>query len=189
MKKRIVSLFLLLLITFSTTISLTACSNEEEVEDYNETITTEIDSSVPNITEMSKIEILAMSAEDVQKSVETYLPNYRTIYKIDENKEMSNQDWLNLASIICLQLYGSTTVESEVSADETTETSENDIYLNPTYNDIEPMSLSEFAAYMNTSIDVQYGAEYREKNEIDYTTMSDEELQELKNDLLETLAE
>ncbi len=186
MKKRIISLVLLSAILVSSIVSMTACgSKEEEPTAYTETITTEIDPSVPNITEMTKAEILSLSADEIKQSVENYLPNYRTIYKIDENREMTDKDWKSLATIICIQLYGSATIENSESEESDTES--HDIYVAPTYDDIYPMTLKEFALYMNKAVDTQYGEEYRTENEIDYTKLTDEELQSQKDALLDTL--
>ena len=182
MKKKIVSVLLLLTIVSTSLVSFAACGKEEPVEEaYEETVEVEVNSDVPNITEMSKAEILSLSPAEIKESVETYLPNYKEIYRI--NKDMTDDDWKALASIICVQLYGSATIESTAPSDG----EENDIYSTPTYADIEPMTLSDFAVYMNTSIDKEYGEEYRVENNIDYTTLSDEQLQEEKNNLLETL--
>ncbi len=191
MKKRIVSLFLLLTIVVTSFVGFVGCGKEEEAPvAETETIEVDIDTSIPNITEMSKAEILSLSAEEIKESVENYLPNYKAIYKIDESHQMTNTDWENLAAIICIQLYGSATIESETdsSADEGV-TEEADIYSAPTYQDIEPMTLSDFAVYMNTAIDKQYGENYRGENNIDYTTMSEEDLQKEKDDLLKRLQE
>ena len=186
MKRRIISLVLFGVILVSSIVSMTACgSKEEEPTNHTEKITTEIDASIPNITEMTKAEILSLSAEEIKQSVENYLPNYRTIYKIDENRKMSDEDWKSLATIICIQLYGSATIENAESEDGNSEN--HDIYTAPTYDDIYPMTLKEFAIYMNKAVDTQYGEEYRTENEIDYTTLTDEELQSQKDALLETL--
>ena len=182
MKKRIVSILLLLTIVCTSLVSLAACGKEEPVEEaYEETVEVEVNSDVPNITEMSKAEILSLTPAEIKESVETYLPNYKEIYRI--NKDMTDDDWKALASIICVQLYGSATIESTASTEEEV----NDIYTTPTYADIEPMTLSDFAVYMNTAIDKEYGETYRTENNIDYTTLSEEQLQEEKDNLLKTL--
>ena len=77
---------------------------------------------------MSKSKILSLSASEVKQSVETYLPNYRTIYKISNSKVMTDEDWLNLRDIICIQFYGNATLDTTSSSNST---DNNAKYYNP----------------------------------------------------------
>ena len=106
MRKKIIITMLMI-----SCLGLYGCGNKEEAvvepTEVIEEFTVNRNSDIPNIIELSKTEILAMTAEEVKASVEEYLPNYRTTYKISSTREMSNEDWLQLRDIICIQLYGS----------------------------------------------------------------------------------
>ena len=169
-------------------LSLSGCKKEvPKTEDTTEVISVIIDENVPDITEMNKAEIMAMTAGDVKKSVETYLPNYKSIYKIDDNKVMSDNDWLTLRDIICIQLYGTTKLGEASVSDNNLANDPNAIYYAPSKASIEAMSTGEFAVYMNNMYIYYYGEDYLIKNNIDFTKQNDETLQTEKKKLLDTL--
>lgn len=189
MKKRAI-VFSLLAIT---TISMTGCSfnfgreKEDVVEDTVNVITVEVDENTPNITEMSKSEILAMTSEDVKKSIETYLPSFRSIYKISENRTMTDDDWISLRNIICTQFYGDAklgTATPEIGYED----DKNAIYYAPTKASIEAMSLAEFGAYLNGLYTYMYGDNYLSTANIDFTTYDAATLQQLKTEFLQGLS-
>lgn len=182
----------LLVATLSLSIMTGCGKNEDEVIEETETVETfEVtkNSDIPNIAELSKAEILAMTAEEVKESVEEYLPNYKEIYIIDDDYEMTDDDWLELRDLICIQLYGSALegVPDEVQEDYSSDP--DSIYYAPTVESIEKMSLSDFAVYMNDLSTYYYGDDFLETNGLDFTTMSDEQLMEQKNDLIAMLEE
>lgn len=188
MKRKLLSLIMLI----GVTISVTGCSlnfnrnKEEAPSDAVQVISVEVDESVPNITDLSKAEILGLTASDVKKSVETYLPSYRTIYKIDDNKTMTDADWLSLRDIICTQFYGDAklgTATAQVGFDD----DKNAIYYAPVKSSIEAMSLVEFGNYLNGLYTYMYGDQYLTKAGIDFKTYNADVLQSLKTDFLRSL--
>lgn len=165
--------------------SLSGCGTKEEIpEDEVEVISVNVDEDVPNITELSKSKILTMSASEVKQSVETYLPNYRTIYKISDSKVMTDDDWLSLRDIICIQFYGNATLDTVSSSNST---DENAKYYNPDKESIQKMSATEFATYMNGLYTYMYGNDYLKNNNIDFTQYDEAKINILKQDFLNNL--
>lgn len=175
-------------------IGTTACTlpfnKDTDVEDTDEVevISVDVNTDIPNITTMNKSEILSMSAKEVKDSVETYLPSYKEIYKIDTNKTMTDDDWLSLRNIICIQFYGNDTLSTAESAD-TDNTDENAIYYSPTRKSIENMSTLEFGTYLNGMYTYMYGEDYLKKNNLDFTTYDEKTLQELKKNFINSIPE
>lgn len=174
-------------------LGMTGCSlpfgqkENETTPDEVEVISVDVDTSTPNITTMNKAEILNMTADEVKKSVETYLPSYKTIYKIDENKTMTDSDWLSLRNIICIQFYGNDTLSSAESSD-STNTDENAIYYSPTRESIQNMSAVEFGEYLNGLYTYMYGEDYLVKNNLDFKTYDEKTLLELKQNFVNSIA-
>ncbi len=227
MKKRICILLSLGLIL----TSITGCSfpfgkaqDKDMVQVVQEVAVPEGETS---IYDMSKNEILALSAEEVEHIVTTQLPNYRKTFKIDEDRVMSESDWLSIREIICLQLFGSAIPDKtspsesiEVAKDEPetekeepvveepekTEPEQEEydpekdeqlqtytedeledpdrIYYAPTYDEIYFMTYEEFAEYLNGMYAYFYPDE---TGLLDFHSLSDEELQTYKDDLLESI--
>lgn len=181
---------LLLILTLA--VSMTACGKEPESTadstEVIEEISVEKDSSIPNISSLSREEILAMTAAEVKASVEEYLPNYRATYKIDEAREMTEEDWLQLRDIICIQLYGSLLDGTPDEVEDNFSDDPDAIYYAPTAEAIEAMDLADFAVYLNNMYAYYYGSEYLAENQIDFTAQDEQLLQEQKTKLIETLS-
>lgn len=182
MKKRLLILASLSLLLFTAV----GCGKEEVEETETaevQTISVEID-GIPNMMEMTKEELLAMTPEEIKASVEAYLPNYRETYKIDKDTKMTDDKWKSLRDIICTQLYGSATIEAE--ANENFSDDANAIYYAPTYESIEAMPLNEFRTYLNGMYAYYYGDEYIIENNINFNSedLTDEDIQMLKDELL-----
>lgn len=97
---------------------IAGCGKKEpEAPTTKETISVSINTSVKAPNAMSKDELLALSPAAIKEMVETYLPNYRAIYNIPDDKEMTDEDYISLRDLICDQLYG---VEMTVENDEHT---------------------------------------------------------------------
>ena len=183
-KKCIIGLCSLLCFAFM------GCGEEEVIiiPDTVEEIVVTVDSSIKSPIDMTKEELLALNAEEIQKMVETYLPKYRETYGIDKDREMTEGDWLELRDYIYYQIYGeiapSEPVVEEKDPLENIDTSDpNWIYYAPTVEFLEAMTIQEFAEYMNGMATYQ-GVE----DEIDFTTYSDEELTTLKENTIKNLA-
>ena len=182
MKKRI----LISMLIISCLCFMGCQKKQEEInDDETEVISVNVNNNIKNITELSKSEILSMSAEEVKSSVETYLPNYRNIYKIDSNKVMTDNDWINLRNIICIQFYGSAslnTAEGDSSYQDA-----NAKYYAPTKESIEKLSLQEFAVYMNELYTYMYGQNYLATNNIDFTKYDETQLTTLKQEFIASI--
>lgn len=187
MRKKLISMLLILVCAL-----FAGCGKEKEVEPEATEVVEEIsvvkDASIPNIIELSRTEILAMSATEVKASVEEYLPNYRATYKIDADREMTDEDWLQLRNIICIQLYGSLLdgEPSEVEADFSDDPDA--IYYAPTVQAIEEMDLENFAVYLNNMYTYYYGDDWLKENNLDFTTLNEQQLLEQKQKLIDTLS-
>ncbi len=110
MKKRVITGLILMLSigTFS------GCGKEEpEIPTTKEVISVSINTSVKAPNAMTKDELLALSPGAIKEMVETYLPNYRAIYEIPDDMEMTDDDYLTLRDLICEQLYGVQSTETE----------------------------------------------------------------------------
>lgn len=153
------------------------------------------DDSEITLDNITKEILLTMPLEDLKKFVEKYLPGYRETYHIDEDVILTDEDWESLRHLIALSLFNSDTLDSESATDITLEESkintdkefiendENSKYYAPDLNEIESMSLKTFAEYLNGM-----AVYYKGENEnIDFTQLDNESLQELKNEYIESL--
>lgn len=153
------------------------------------------DDSEITLDNITKEILLTMPLEDLKKFVEKYLPGYRETYHIDEDVILTDEDWESLRHLIALSLFNSDTLDSESATDITLEESkintdkefiendENSKYYAPDLNEIESMSLKTFAEYLNGM-----AVYYKGENEnIDFTQLDNESLQELKNEYIELL--
>lgn len=167
------------------------------IVDNDMTITEKKESDDSEITldNITKEILLTMPLEDLKKFVEKYLPGYRETYHIDEDVILTDEDWESLRHLIALSLFNSDTLDSESATDITLEESkintdkefiendENSKYYAPDLNEIESMSLKTFAEYLNGM-----AVYYKGENEnIDFTQLDNESLQELKNEYIESL--
>lgn len=167
------------------------------IVDNDMTITEKKESDDNEITldNITKEILLTMPLEDLKKFVEKYLPGYRETYHIDEDVILTDEDWESLRHLIALSLFNSDTLDSESTTDITLEESkintdkefiendENSKYYAPDLNEIESMSLKTFAEYLNGM-----AVYYKGENEnIDFTQLDNESLQELKNEYIESL--
>lgn len=155
----------------------------------------ETDDSEITLDNITKEILLTMPLEDLKKFVEKYLPGYRETYHIDEDVILTDEDWESLRHLIALSLFNSDTLDSESATDITLEESkintdkefiendENSKYYAPDLNEIESMSLKTFAEYLNGM-----AVYYKGENEnIDFTQLDNESLQELKDEYIESL--
>lgn len=167
------------------------------IVDNDMTITEKKESDDSEITldNITKEILLTMPLEDLKKFVEKYLPGYRETYHIDEDVILTDEDWESLRHLIALSLFNNDTLDSESATDITLEESkintdkefiendENSKYYAPDLNEIESMSLKTFAEYLNGM-----AVYYKGENEnIDFTQLDNESLQELKNEYIESL--
>ena len=167
------------------------------IVDNDMTITQKKESDDSEITldNITKEILLTMPLEDLKKFVEKYLPGYRETYHIDEAVILTDEDWESLRHLIALSLFNSDTLDSESATDITLEESkintdkefiendENSKYYAPDLNEIESMSLKTFAEYLNGM-----AVYYKGENEnIDFTQLDNESLQELKDEYIESL--
>lgn len=167
------------------------------IVDNDMTITEKKESDDSEITldNITKEILLTMPLEDLKKFVEKYLPGYRETYHIDEDVILTDEDWESLRHLIALSLFNSDTLDSESATDITLEESkintdkefiendENSKYYAPDLNEIESMSLKTFAEYLNGM-----AVYYKGENEnIDFTQLDNESLQELKDEYIESL--
>lgn len=186
MKKKLITLMLVL-----SCVGLVGCGREEEAEpeatEVVENISVERNTEIPNIVQMAKEDILAMTAEEVQASVEEYLPSYRRTYKIADDRVMSTEDWLQLRDIICIQMYGSLLDGKPAEVEDVFGDDPDAIYYAPTVESIEEMDLQNFAVYLNNMYTYYYGEDWLRENQMDFTVQSDEVLAAQKEELIKTL--
>ena len=189
---------LFVLMAIGVVLTATGCGKEEEVvvPDTVEEITVSVTTSLKSPVDMTKEELLALTPAEIKEMVETYLPNYRDIYGIDENTEMTDESWMQLRDLIYYQLYGEIvdTVLAEIKEDidfsNPTEIEGDDgsmldpdwIYYAPTVEYIESLSTYEFAEYMDGLMEYS-GMELSPDDS--FTKMSDEVLEELRQKTIE----
>ncbi len=117
MKKNI--LFFATLLTIG--VLCAGCGKEEEevIPTTHEKISVSINTSVKSPMAMTREELKNLSAPQVKEMVEAYLPNWRAIYGIPADHEMTDEDYLALRDQIYEQLYGKdeVVVASEGAAD------------------------------------------------------------------------
>lgn len=173
------------LISMLFALSLCACG--EEVTESTQAQETEmiavtVDATAVNMTELSKAELLALTPEEIQKSIETYLPDYRSVYGIAEDYVMTDEDWSILRDAICLEIYGSLSQETEVQVMDDFSDDPNAIYYAPSIASLEAMDTTSFALYMN-NMNLYYGG----SAEVDFTQESEEFLEQTRQDLIAQL--
>ena len=72
--------------------------------------------SCKSYKEMTKNEFLNLSEEDFKIFVAANAPDFRNIYKIEENTKMDSDEWFNLKQVMSYQLYGSIYPDAEESS-------------------------------------------------------------------------
>lgn len=169
---------------------LIGCGKEQVIEpeeDTYEEIEVVIETQIKSPTEMTKEELLSLDINQIKEMVEIYLPNYRETYGIDKDKIMQDKDWLELRDYIYYQIYG------EIISNETLEDKKYESYINtddpnwiyyaPTVEFLENMDKEAFIQYM-TNLSKYNGV----IGDVDFTILSDIELEALKNDTIKNLA-
>ncbi len=151
------------------TALLAGCGKAEEVlEPIEEVINSEEAlgedaSGVPLLTDLTMQTLYDMPEGDFRKLVEVRLPNYRSVYKIDDDRELTDADWAEIRSFFGYQLFGKEYIRYEHTRKRTTDSAaheaakitassdygEDAIYLTPTLEYIQSMSTEEYAEYLN----------------------------------------
>lgn len=188
----------LALVSAAVLLSLAGCRKEPEPEPVQETVVVEIDDSIRNPMELTKDELLELTAPEIKEMVEAYLPNYRYVYKIDENHVMTDSDWLSLRDVICLSLYGSLRPEIEPEPEpvvyEGVDVTDPDwIYYAPTLDYIEGLDDEGFIQYLNGLFEYEFrtGEMVVEDGEkmpaVDFHELPIEDIQELRDEMIADL--
>lgn len=193
MKKKLVLGLLLGLSVF-----FVGCGQQPVVEpDTEEIIEVSINTTVKSPMDLSKDELINLSAEEIKEMVEIYLPNYRDIYGISEETVMSDEDWMNLRDLMVYQLYGvvvSTYKDYlranidwskpfEIVGDDGSYLDPDWIYYAPSREYIAGLSTEEFANYMH---DFMAYNGYEEENN-SFLDLSEEELENMRLDAYENI--
>ena len=187
--------FVLVAIMF--TLLFSGCSEKEPTYVQSEVITVSINTMTKAPTELSAVEFEKLTTPEVKEMIETYLPNYREVYGIDKDREMSEEDWLQLKDLMYYQLYGdflnsyqeelASSIDFskpfEIMGDDGTYLDPNWIYYAPCSQYIKQLSVYDFGKYMNGLM--AYTGQDLGSN--DFTTMSEEELEELRTKALNDL--
>lgn len=91
-------------------ISLTACDTQLEE------IGTEIVENQNNIEDIpfdiTKEELLSFDWQQSKEFIETNIPNYREVFIIDADKELTEDDWIALRNILSISLFKSAVLET-----------------------------------------------------------------------------
>lgn len=164
-----------------TVLAISGCQKEEvvEVPVTSEEIEIVIQSDIKSPIEMTQEEMLALNASEIKEMVETYLPNYKESYGIDEDRVMSDEDWYELRDFIYYQIYGEILEEeSEVASEESSEevVDPDWIYYAPTMSFLQSMSTAEFAEYMD-ALSVYSGVS---SSDTKFTELDDEQLEVIR---------
>lgn len=213
--KRKTKYIAMLLICIATIFCLVGCNQEEEVpvepttEEVVEeeiTIKDSEEKDVIDITSLTKDEFVALTWEQVRDFTEIYLPNYRTIYGISEERVMEQTDWENLKEIMFWQLFGQTyseytrvgNVYSDIEIEEETFGADW-IYVTPTREYLDSLTKEDFGVYIDNFyayheiIIVQPDPETGEEIPFDFSefvnSLTDEEFKEVKEKFLEAMKE
>ncbi len=193
MNKRIVCALLSVLAL----CSLAGCGKKEPTYVQKETITVSINTAAKAPTEYSQEEFEKLTAAEVKEMVETYLPNYRNVYQIEEDRVMTDDDWLNLKDLMYYQLYGVFLYSEEAVALSDVDFSKpgeimgydgtyldpNWIYYAPCPEFINQLSDYDFGRYMNGLM--AYGNQDMGSN--DFTTLEHDDLEILREKVLTEL--
>ena len=116
---------------------------ETETEDsiIPDSIIQRLENVENSIFNMSKKDLLALSPAEIKEIIEKQLPDYRKIFIIDEDYEMTDSDWSNIRDIIVIDRYKSLNDQSNSSS--------NNIDTNLiNKEEIEKMSIEEFKQYL-----------------------------------------
>lgn len=171
-------------------LSFIGCGEEEVIviPDTVEEIIVTVDSSstIKSPIDMTKEELLSLNAQEIQEMIEIYLPNYRDAYGIDEDRVLTDGDWLELRDYIYYQIYGEIAPSQPIEVEETIEIDTSDpnwIYYSPTVEFLTNMTTEEFAEYMN-GMSQYYGVE----EEVDFTQYDEEKLNSIRETTIQELA-
>jgi len=177
---RKVKLFLLCLTCISI---LCGCGKKEEElpiqEDVVETINMKVEEvmllSLPTTLE----ELWSYTPEEFADYLPQCIPNYREYFKIEEDKELTIEDWTNLQEILSYQLFkeGKPSEETVVGYDGLTE--EDSYFLEKPYEEINNMNDAEFITYMTDL----YAYMYPEEEAPDFTKLTSEDIKKIKEEM------
>lgn len=197
MKKR----YTMLLAAAVSTALLAGCGRQEEpvsTETEVPDVVTSIDVDVAAddeklLKDMTREELAALEPAEVKELVESQLPNYRDIFSIEDDHEMSDGDWIIVRDGLIYLMYGvdtsasgnTTETDTDTDTEDVTASSDPDrIYYAPTADEINAMTTEEFGEYLNGMC-----AYFGTGTEIDFTTVDAETLEERRAALLESISE
>lgn len=178
-------------------MALSGCGKKESTYVQKETITVSINTAAKAPTEYTQEEFAELTAAEVKEMVETYLPNYRNVYQIEEDRVMTDEDWLNLKDLMYYQLYDTFLYSEEAEAlsdvdfskpgeimgDDGTYLDPNWIYYAPCPEFINQLSDYDFGRYMNGLM--AFGNQ--DMGENDFTTLEHDDLEILREKVLNEL--
>ncbi len=177
----------IILLTTLTALALTACGKKTETtvettEVPTEIITVTFNKDIINIFDVDAETYWNMSIDDFENSVDEYIDDYRSFFKIGEDYTLTDADWSSLKEVFGTQIRGFLLPE-DIEEESTTEveTDENWKYESPMADDIDAMTIDEFVEYLKG-----YDA-YNGYEEVDYTELTEEELQEIKDEYVADL--
>lgn len=183
MKKRIVSILLLSAMCFS----LASCGKNDKNEPVVDVIEVEqiiqSETSLPTPSEISRDEVVALSADEVKEFVLAYIPNYHEVFKMKESvniNTLSDLEIERIKDLIYYMLFDERMPGGESEANLIIKNIED--YVNssefnvdkPDLDIVRAMSTAEFAEYYNLIKDNYKGLD------IDYTEQSDEYIEKIR---------
>lgn len=175
---------------FTTMSSLIFCGCgksdvSEPLEDIVQTITVEQTLEILSALPENKEALYAMSLEEFKEMVKTNIPNYRNHFKVPEDYVLEDSDWESFREILSIELFGSSLLENEGNAVQTSEIPEqedpNKKYSEPSAEYVNSLSDEEFVAYLS---ELQAYL-YPESEPADYSKLTSEELAQVKAVLLQ----
>lgn len=89
-------------------ISMTDSSEEVTFNPENEflDLSEELMESVPDIDTITEEEFAAMDTDQFRAFIATYSPEFRSVYGIESDKIMTDEDWLSLKHLVNYRLFG-----------------------------------------------------------------------------------
>ena len=190
--------FVLLITAACLCFPLGGCGKKEEA--VQETVSINVSQGEDEAFDISSLtmeDVYKMTPEQVESTVTKGVSNWREIFSVDEDHEMTRDDWEAMRKLLGYSLWGSDwlvwyrereTEEMEAQKSSIMTVSENlpddpdYIYYAPTKKFLQDMTDDEYADYMEKLL------EYYNYDTVDFHQLTHEQLEELKDDQINNVA-
>lgn len=176
---------MLIILCLSAVLCLTACGKQEEKAPSKEQIEvtdTQLQTDVqtvpeekaPDIETITREEFRKLSPHDIQLIAEQYIGDYKAVYGISKNHEMTDADWATIGGFMEYQLFGKLSEDDPVYKQKQLEREKDRIMASISGNDASYMIMNE--EYIMSLSEEEFLSWFKEASQYYGIELTDEEL-------------